>query len=187
MRALVFENSIARQAITRILSTITPKAFVGPLSPIQMRDIPAPAPLAPDWVTIRTQLCGVCGSDYKQVFLNGSIDNPMTAMVTFPQVLGHEVVGRIEATGPAVTTRKIGDRVVTSGEGGVFPPGLPVGIVTALDHGNTRIEPYAELGQLDYVLLVDYGLAGGLPQPAPAGRGQNRREKSPGADEKRTR
>ena len=76
---------------------------------------------------------------------------------------------------------KIGDRVVTSGEGGVFPPGLPVGVVTALDHGNARIEPYAELRQLDYVLLVDYGLAGGLPQPAPAGRGQDRREKAAGA------
>jgi rod shape-determining protein MreC len=82
---------------------------------------------------------------------------------------------------------KIGDRVVTSGEGGVFPPGLPVGVVTALDHGTARIEPYAELRQLDYVLLVDYGLAGGLPQPAPAGRSRDRREKSPGADEKRTR
>jgi rod shape-determining protein MreC len=82
---------------------------------------------------------------------------------------------------------KIGDRVVTSGDGGVFPPGLPVGIVAALDQGNARIEPYAELGTLDYVLLVDYGLAGGLPTPAPAGRGQDRREKTPGADEKRTR
>jgi rod shape-determining protein MreC len=82
---------------------------------------------------------------------------------------------------------KIGDRVVTSGDGGVFPPGLPVGIVAALDQGSARIEPYAELGTLDYVLLVDYGLTGGLPTPAPAGRGQDRREKTPGADEKRTR
>jgi rod shape-determining protein MreC len=63
---------------------------------------------------------------------------------------------------------RIGDRVVTSGEGGVFPPGLPVGIVTALEAGGARVEPHAELAQLDYVLLVDYGLAGGLPQPAPA-------------------
>jgi rod shape-determining protein MreC len=81
---------------------------------------------------------------------------------------------------------KIGDRVVTSGDGGVFPPGLPVGIVAALDQGNARIEPYAELRMLDYVLLVDYGLAGGLPTPTPTGRGQDRRGKAPGADEKRT-
>ena len=69
---------------------------------------------------------------------------------------------------------RIGDRVVTSGEGGVFPPGLPVGVVAAIDPGGARVEPYAELSQLDYVLLVDYGLAGGLPHPAPAGPGQKR-------------
>lgn len=82
---------------------------------------------------------------------------------------------------------KIGDRVVTSGDGGVFPPGLPVGIVASLDPGGARIEPYAELSQLDYVLLVDYGLAGFLPQPAPGGSGRKRQEKTPGADAVRTR
>ncbi len=82
---------------------------------------------------------------------------------------------------------KIGDRVVTSGDGGVFPPGLPVGVVGSLDHGGARVEPYAELSQLDYVLLVDYGLAGGLPHPAPVGRGQDRQARAPVADEKRTR
>jgi rod shape-determining protein MreC len=82
---------------------------------------------------------------------------------------------------------KIGDRVVTSGDGGVFPPGLPVGVVAALDQGNVRIEPYAELRTLDYVLLVDYGLAGGLPVPASVGPGQDRRGRAPVADQKRTR
>jgi rod shape-determining protein MreC len=82
---------------------------------------------------------------------------------------------------------KVGDRVVTSGEGGVFPPGLPVGVVAAVDQGGARVEPYAELRQLDYVLLVDHGLAGGLPQPAPARPVQKRPGKTPDADDKRTR
>src|SRR3954451_14295515 len=82
---------------------------------------------------------------------------------------------------------RVGDRVVTSGDGGVFPPGLPVGVVASLDPGGARIAPYAELSQLDYVLLVDYGLAGGLPQPAPARTGQQRPGKPPDADGKRTR
>ena len=77
-------------------------------------------------MTIRTQLCGVCGSDYKQVFLNGRIDNPMTAMVSFPQVLGHEVVGRIEEVGPGVKTRKPGDRVVLNPWLSCVTRGLPL-------------------------------------------------------------
>ncbi|HEY4821663.1 MAG TPA: rod shape-determining protein MreC [Xanthobacteraceae bacterium] len=60
---------------------------------------------------------------------------------------------------------KIGDRVVTSGEGGVFPPDLPVGVVSAVGGGGPRVEPYVELSQLGYVLVVDYGLSGALPQP----------------------
>jgi threonine dehydrogenase-like Zn-dependent dehydrogenase len=112
VRALVFENSIPRQVLTMILSRFSPKAFVGPAAPMQLRDVAAPVLPAPDWVTIRTRLCGLCGSDYKQVFLNGTYDNPMTAMVSFPQILGHEVVGRIESVGPAVTARRAGQRVV---------------------------------------------------------------------------
>jgi len=82
---------------------------------------------------------------------------------------------------------KIGDRIVTSGDGGVFPPGLPVGVVAGVDQGGARVEPYAELRTLDYVLLVDYGLAGGLPLPALAGSGQKRPAKTPQTDDKRTR
>lgn len=62
---------------------------------------------------------------------------------------------------------KVGDRVVTSGEGGVFPPGLPVGVVSAIDAMGPRIEPFVELSQLSYVMVVDYGLSAALPQPLP--------------------
>jgi rod shape-determining protein MreC len=59
----------------------------------------------------------------------------------------------------------IGDRIVTSGQGGVFPPGLPVGVVAALDGEYPRVEPYADLSRLDYLRLLDYGLADSLPNP----------------------
>ena len=70
---------------------------------------------------------------------------------------------------------KIGDRIVTSGEGGVFPPDLPVGVVAAVDASGARVEPYVELSQLGSVLIVDYGLSKGLPQPLPAVRHAGRR------------
>lgn len=79
-------------------------------------------------------------------------------------------------------TPKIGDRILTSGEGGVFPPGLPIGVITALEAGGPRVEPYAELSQLGYLLVVDYGLSGGLPQPVPAVT-RPARQKKPAADE----
>jgi len=112
MQALVCENSLPRQVVTRLLAGLTPRAFVGPLAPLRLREIPDPGFPGPDWVVLRTVLCGLCGSDYKQVFLNGRFDNPMTALISFPQVLGHEVVGVIEAVGPGVRTRRVGERVV---------------------------------------------------------------------------
>jgi rod shape-determining protein MreC len=62
---------------------------------------------------------------------------------------------------------KVGDRVVTSGEGGVFPPGLPVGVIASLEGEAPRVEPYVELSQVQYLRIVDYGLADGLPKPVP--------------------
>ncbi|TMB04691.1 MAG: alcohol dehydrogenase, partial [Deltaproteobacteria bacterium] len=112
MRALVCELSVPRQVVTSLLGRIDKRFFFGPFSPATLRELPEPELPAPDWVTIRTRLCGICGSDYKQMFLNGSMDNPMTAVISFPQVLGHEVVGTIERVGPAVRTRRVGERVV---------------------------------------------------------------------------
>jgi threonine dehydrogenase-like Zn-dependent dehydrogenase len=112
VHALVYEGNLARVALTKLLGGLTPRAYVGPTAPMRLREIPAPDLPAPDWVLLRTRLCGLCGSDYKQVFLEGSADNAMTALISFPQVLGHEVVGLIEAVGPAVRSRRPGERVV---------------------------------------------------------------------------
>lgn len=80
-------------------------------------------------------------------------------------------------------TIRVGDRILTSGEGGVFPPGLPVGVVAALDRSEARVEPYVELSQLGYVLVVDYGLSGALPQPVPMAPRPGRRTKPVTANE----
>jgi rod shape-determining protein MreC len=83
---------------------------------------------------------------------------------------------RYVETGAAL---RIGDRIVTSGQGGIFPPGLPVGVVASLDGDLARVEPYAELSRVEYLRLVDYGLANALPNPPPlATRGGKRVELS---------
>lgn len=71
-----------------------------------------------------------------------------------------------------------GDRIVTSGSGGVFPPDLPVGVVVSVN-GVIRVEPYADLARLEMVRIVDYGLDGVLPDkaipaPPPIGGGRAR-------------
>jgi rod shape-determining protein MreC len=65
---------------------------------------------------------------------------------------------------PANSAVKVGDRIVTGGADGVFPPGLPVGTVAAVDGDTVRVEPYTELARLDFVRILDLGMSGFLPQ-----------------------
>jgi threonine dehydrogenase-like Zn-dependent dehydrogenase len=125
VQALVFENRLSRLAATRLLAAFSPRAYVGPTAPIRLREIAEPELPGDDWLVLRTRLCGICGSDSKQVFLDGALDNPMTALISFPQVLGHEVVGVVERVGPAVTSRRIGERVVLNPWLSCAPRGLP--------------------------------------------------------------
>ncbi|WP_262691170.1 rod shape-determining protein MreC [Kordiimonas aestuarii] len=49
-----------------------------------------------------------------------------------------------------------GDRLLTSGHGGVFPPDLPVARVSEVGEGYVRLDPLGILGKLDYVRVLDY-------------------------------
>ncbi|BBK29377.1 rod shape-determining protein MreC [Stella humosa] len=60
-----------------------------------------------------------------------------------------------------------GDRVITSGHGGVFPPGIPVGETVAGEDGVVRVIPYADFDRLEFLRLVDTGLAHTLTEPIP--------------------
>ncbi len=75
---------------------------------------------------------------------------------------------------PEASVVKIGDRIISSGNGGIFPPGLPIGVVAAIEDGIVRVEPYAELSRLDYLRIVNYGLSGVLPQPVVPRAGKSR-------------
>jgi len=66
---------------------------------------------------------------------------------------------------PSGETVNVGDRVVTSGHGGAFPPGLAVGVVTAVDEGGILVTPFVERNRLEYIRLLDFGLGGILPLP----------------------
>jgi threonine dehydrogenase-like Zn-dependent dehydrogenase len=106
-------------------------------APMAMVEMEAPGLLRPDWVVTRPRLTGICGSEAKQVFLDyasftdperagSSMENPMKSLISFPHVMGHEVVADVVAPGPEAEGLTEGERVVlnpwlTCGPRGVAP------------------------------------------------------------------
>jgi len=97
-------------------------------TPMGQQEVADPAVLDDDWAVLRTRLCGICGSDTKQVLMDfeDAADSPMTAFISFPQVLGHEVVADVVEAGPVAGVEP-GQRVVLNpwlscGPRGIDPP-----------------------------------------------------------------
>jgi propanol-preferring alcohol dehydrogenase len=72
-------------------------------APLKLVELPRPVP-GSDEVLIRVSACGVCHTELDEI--EGRTPPPQ-----LPVVPGHEVVGRIEEVGSAVTTLRRGDRV----------------------------------------------------------------------------
>jgi propanol-preferring alcohol dehydrogenase len=71
--------------------------------PLRAAKVAVPAP-GPDQVLVRVQACGVCRTDLHVV--DGELPHPK-----LPLVLGHEIVGSVEALGEGVERFHPGDRV----------------------------------------------------------------------------
>lgn len=72
---------------------------------LKVIDMDMPKIEQPDQVLVKMKAAGICGSDV-------GIYHGTNAAATYPRVIGHEMVGVIEAVGSAVTNRKVGDRVI---------------------------------------------------------------------------
>lgn len=118
MRALVFRHSLAREAAAVIGGRVNRRAFVSRLAPVRLADIDELPLPGQDWARVETNVSGLCGSDVKQILLNGARDNPLTALVSFPHVLGHEAVGRRADTGQRVVLNPW----LSCGPRGIDPP-----------------------------------------------------------------
>ena len=66
---------------------------------------------------------------------------------------------RYLATGTKI---RPGDHVVTSGHGGVFPPGLPIGVVTQASETAMRVQPFVDWAHMEFLRLAEYELPGQL-------------------------
>jgi len=71
--------------------------------PLELVDLPNPIP-GPGQALVKVSACGVCHTELDEI--EGRVPPSR-----FPMILGHEIVGRAENLGPAVTKFKQGDRV----------------------------------------------------------------------------
>jgi propanol-preferring alcohol dehydrogenase len=72
-------------------------------APLVLREVATPRPNS-DHLRIRVSACAVCRTDLH--IIDGELADPK-----LPLVLGHEIVGRVEAIGENVDRFKVGDRV----------------------------------------------------------------------------
>jgi rod shape-determining protein MreC len=51
---------------------------------------------------------------------------------------------------------QVGDRVVTSGHGGMFPAGISVGVVSEIDKDIIRVVPLVDFGTVEFVRVLRF-------------------------------
>ncbi|MFZ5512613.1 MAG: zinc-dependent alcohol dehydrogenase family protein [Pseudomonadota bacterium] len=74
-----------------------------PRTPLEPADLPVPDP-GPGQVRLRVLACAVCRTDLHVI--DGDLPSPK-----LPLILGHEIVGRVEALGQGAARFRVGDRV----------------------------------------------------------------------------
>jgi (R,R)-butanediol dehydrogenase / meso-butanediol dehydrogenase / diacetyl reductase len=113
MKALLFSASVSKFVVLKALGALFPSLFYkGPLATVKYADIPEPSLPGPDWVKLRTLMCGFCGSDQSLIFLK---DSPTASPFTsFPCVLGHELCAEIVEVDKELNGFCVGDRVTVA-------------------------------------------------------------------------
>src|SRR5207245_10085427 len=109
MKAILFNPTIPRFLVTKALSAVSRAAVWGPTSPLQYRDIAEPPLPGEDWVRVGVRLGGICGSDLHTIHLDTS--PAMSALTSFPFVLGPGNAGPVVEVGRGVPAVRQGGRV----------------------------------------------------------------------------
>ena len=93
MKALVFERDLPRFAAAKVAGGLVAGRGVR-VGPLGLDDLDPPELPGDDWVVVRPRLAGICGSDLATI--DGSSSRYFEAIVSFPFVPGHEVVGDLD-------------------------------------------------------------------------------------------
>jgi threonine dehydrogenase-like Zn-dependent dehydrogenase len=104
MRALLVERHVHRFAAAKASSLVLGSASSVGFGPLRLLDTEPPALPEHGWHRVRPRLSGICGSDLATV--DGASSRYFEAIVSFPFVLGHEIVADL-LDGP-----RAGERIV---------------------------------------------------------------------------
>ena len=146
MKALVVERKITKFVAARLASAFGAGRGAG-LGPLRLGEVETPRDLGPNWFGVTPVLSGICGSDLATV--DGRSSHYFEDIVSFPFVLGHEMVGRLTTDAIAADGSPLakGDRVVVQPVLGCAARGLTlcdaceqgeVGRCQHLSHGHLR-------------------------------------------------
>jgi propanol-preferring alcohol dehydrogenase len=83
--------------------TMRAMTFEQPGVPLRLVELPVPAPTA-GAILLRVEACGVCRTDLH--LIDGELPDPV-----LPMIPGHEIVGRVVATGSNVDGFRVGQRI----------------------------------------------------------------------------
>lgn len=102
------------------------------------------------------------GQLYSKILMITDINSHIPVMIENTRVRGilagdNELNPKLVFT-PLSANIQEGDRVVTSGVAGVFPAGLPVGVVSHVSKREIRVLPFADLNKVEYVKIVSFPL-----------------------------
>ena len=103
------------------------------------------------------------GSAYANIILVTDINSKIPVMIERNRIRGmlsgdNTSLPKLIFT-PLDAELKIGDRIVTSGVAGVFPPGLPIGKIVSIEKNNVKVKTFSNLDKIEYIRIVDYNLA----------------------------
>lgn len=124
LKAVAFDPAIPRYVWTRAWGAVRRPGYWGRWSPLQLRELPRPEPPGSGWARIRTLMAGICGSDLNLVTLR---DSPVASVYSsFPFVVGHEGVGRVDEAAPGFPfpsgQRVVVDPILSCVPRGIDPP-----------------------------------------------------------------
>ena len=112
MKALFFENKIAKVVLLKAASFFDKFAALGPLSPLKYEEVPEPQLPNPRWLKVKNIACGLCGTDVHFMFMEM---DPKVFHAAMPGIerkyLGHELLAEVVEVGTEVDGFAVGDRV----------------------------------------------------------------------------